>query len=47
MSTIPDASGEEQGIASVLFGRTRRLLLGWLLGHPDEINPWEVKICCR
>jgi predicted nucleotidyltransferase len=36
MSTKSDASGEEQGIASVLFGRTRRRLLGWLLGHPDE-----------
>jgi predicted nucleotidyltransferase len=23
-------------VASVLFGRARRLLLGWLLGHPDE-----------
>lgn len=23
-------------VGSVLFGRTRRLVLGWLLGHPDE-----------
>lgn len=23
-------------VASVLFGRARRLILGWLLGHPDE-----------
>lgn len=25
-----------QDVASVLFGRARRLILGWLLGHPDE-----------
>lgn len=23
-------------VAGVLFGRARRLILGWLLGHPDE-----------
>ena len=23
-------------VSSVLFGRARRLILGWLLGHPDE-----------
>ena len=23
-------------VGSVLFGRARRLILGWLLGHPDE-----------
>jgi len=23
-------------VASILFGRARRLVLGWLLGHPDE-----------
>jgi predicted nucleotidyltransferase len=23
-------------VAAVLFGRARRLILGWLLGHPDE-----------
>ena len=25
-----------QDVASVLFGRARRLILGWLLGHADE-----------
>src|SRR5688572_10239321 len=23
-------------VGAVLFGRARRLILGWLLGHPDE-----------
>jgi len=33
---MSDAAGEEKGIASVLFGQTRRRVLGWLLGHPSE-----------
>ncbi|MGH7392937.1 MAG: nucleotidyltransferase domain-containing protein [Candidatus Rokuibacteriota bacterium] len=37
MGTIDDAKAGQHQPASVLFGRTRRRVLGWLLGHPDEM----------
>lgn len=36
MGTTRLAPGEPADAASVLFGSTRRRVLGWLLGHPDE-----------
>jgi predicted nucleotidyltransferase len=33
---IVRTTGTSVDPATVLFGRTRRRLLGWLLGHPDE-----------
>ncbi len=36
MSTRLRGALEEDGVASVLFGRTRLRVLGWLLSHPDH-----------
>lgn len=37
MSTAPEnGKAGHREAATVLFGRTRRRVLGWLLGHPDE-----------
>ncbi len=36
MVTTLEVSDELRGPAAVLFGKTRRHVLGWLFGHPDE-----------
>jgi predicted nucleotidyltransferase len=36
MSTKKEPAEGAREPATVLFGRTRRRVLGWLLGHPDE-----------
>ncbi len=36
MRTLVREMRTTRNVASVLFGRARRLILGWLLGHPDE-----------
>lgn len=36
MSTKADAKASQSEPATELFGRTRRRVLGWLLGHADE-----------
>lgn len=36
MSTPENGQGGHREAATVLFGRTRRRVLGWLLGHPGE-----------
>lgn len=36
MSTKADWKAGDREPGTVLFGRTRRRVLGWLLGHPDE-----------